>query len=135
MADGHLRTVQDVADALGVWPRAVREALGPDARRLLGAVPRLFARAADAKLLEQMYVVGDLVDGPLTGKKYDEVARELNLFSRVLLVQRVGSWTRACELASVEAGKAPRANYGQRWTRAQIVQWGRPLSISAPCPR
>lgn len=122
LADGSLRTAQEVAQALDVTPQVVREVLGRDAGKLLIAAARNWVRASDAELFEELQVAADLVEGPLTGAKYDAVARELGLHSRVRLTQRFGSWVKACEAAGVEPGRAMRS-YRRQWTRAQMVQW------------
>lgn len=116
-------TLAGLAEALGADPTLVREALGSDARRLLGCAERPVSRVSDEELLDELRLAAELVGHQLTGADYDRIERILGLHSRVLMLHRFGTWVRACELAGVTPGHTPRDNYRRRWTRTDMLDW------------
>lgn len=60
---------------------------------------------------------------PVTVKAYDDLRRRnfINGVSGVRITQIFGSWTRACELANVEAGTTMRQSYNRLWTREELL--------------
>lgn len=116
-------TADGLARDLGVPRARILAALGRDGRRLLGLEPRPGIRVSDAGLLGELQLAAELIRGPLTGAAYDRIERALGLHSRVLMLQRFGTWRDACALAGVTPGEPWRRTYTRRWTREDMVTW------------
>lgn len=62
-------------------------------------------------------------DYPLRGNAYERLRQlgEVHGPSRARLLQRFGTWRKACEFAGVEADKSPRDSYQSKWTDADLL--------------
>jgi hypothetical protein len=62
---------------------------------------------------------------PLSGSAYQRLVSkgEVSGPSRALIDKRLGSWTRACELAGVEPDRVAHAGYQSRWTDADLLSY------------
>ena len=64
---------------------------------------------------------------PLTAGAYDRLRDELLIRgpSAQLIALRFKSWTRACDLAGVECGVAPREHYSSTWSNRDLIAYVR----------
>lgn len=60
---------------------------------------------------------------PLTAVAYDKLREGLLVTgpSSQLIALRFGTWARACEIAGVECGNAPRESYTSPWTNGDLL--------------
>ena len=77
-------------------------------------------QAVDAELRR---VAGLTGGAPLSVKFYDE-HRAAGALTAARIIQRSGSWRKACAAAGVETNKAART-YRRRWSREDLLGWVR----------
>lgn len=74
----------------------------------------------DEQILTALRAAAGLVAGPLSHGRYDALAHAVGGPSSARVIQRFGSWRRACEAAGVESG-TPSRDYDRRWDRASVT--------------
>jgi hypothetical protein len=62
---------------------------------------------------------------PLTATEFDNLREEHHIQgpSALTVAHRFGSWSRACEVAGVECGSAPRESYTRSWTNRELISF------------
>lgn len=75
---------------------------------------------ADEDLVGALRACHQATGPPVTQKAYDAWAAETDAPSRALIVQRLDTWSRACEAAGVECGNQYRTSY-EHTTAEQCV--------------
>jgi hypothetical protein len=62
---------------------------------------------------------------PLTAAAYDKLRGDFLVRgpSSESVVLRFGTWARACEIAGVECGRAPRDSYTRSWTNRELLEF------------
>lgn len=72
------------------------------------------------QILDAIRAAADRCGQPLSHGRYDGVSREVAGPSSARIIQRFGSWGRACAAAGVTSAAAAR-EYAQRWDRAAVL--------------
>jgi predicted transcriptional regulator len=116
------RTVEETAELLGVTQRALRAALGDDARRYFLNRQRGTRVFSDAVILAHLREAARLVGEPLTVRAYEQVRSTFGGASAPLVLQRFGTWHKACVGAGVQHGQAVRRHYQRRWSLDEMLQ-------------
>ena len=75
---------------------------------------------SDADILRAIRDAARACGEPLSHTRYDSVAREVYGPSSARVIQRFGTWRRACQAAGVAARAAVR-EYQPRWGRVQVT--------------
>lgn len=73
----------------------------------------------DDQILAALRAAAGRCGEPLSHSRYDSVSREVAGPSSARIIQRFGSWRRACAAAGVAAG-SPARRYTPRWDRAGV---------------
>ena len=117
-------TRTEIAGRLGVHRRSVVRLLPADVAALVvedktGAPTSKWSDDAIVAAVRQAATY----EYPLSGVAYQRLVTlgEVTGPSRALVHKRLGSWTRACELAGVEPDRAAHAGYQSRWTDADLL--------------
>ncbi len=116
------RTVEEAAELLGVTERTLRTALGDDARRYFLNRRRGNRVFSDAVILAHLREAARLVGEPLTVRAYEDVRSTFGGASAPLVLQRFGTWRRACVRAGVRHGQVVRRYYERRWSFDEMLQ-------------
>lgn len=87
----------------------------------------------DEQILAALRTAAGRCGEPLSHARYDNVSREVSGPSSARIIQRFGSWRRACAAAGVAAGTPARA-YTPRWDRAGVRAAVADYLASEGCP-
>jgi hypothetical protein len=75
---------------------------------------------SDAEILSALRVAADRCGQPLSHTRYDAVAGSVGGPSSARIIQRFGSWSRACHEAGVSSVAASR-EYQKRWDAPSVT--------------
>jgi hypothetical protein len=116
------RTIGEAAALLGVTQRALRSALGQDARRYFVSQQRKTRVFSDGVILAYLREAARQSGEPLTVRGYEKARTSFCGASAPLVLQRFGTWREACARAGIMHGQSVRRNYRRRWTRSEMVE-------------
>ena len=102
-----------LADRLNVTAGKVRELMGTKAKNFPRGRRNFEQEYSDADLISILKKYSKLAKGPLSASRFTALG---GTPTPAVFYKRFGSWLKACELASVEAGKAVRKNYKRAHT-------------------
>jgi hypothetical protein len=124
-------TLSEICSALDFDEDYVRVSLPAEVRHLVidliesrKSAQEKLRRWNDEQVFAAIRVAADQ-STPLSRAKYDElrITMDLNGPSGVRVMQRFGSWTRACQLSGVVSGATPDIKYQRTWTPDELVLW------------
>lgn len=73
----------------------------------------------DQQILHAIRAAADICGQPLSHTRYDGVSHEVQGPSSARIVQRFGTWRKACAAAGVESG-VPARDYTPRWDAVSV---------------
>lgn len=78
----------------------------------------------DNQILDGIRAAGG-IKSPLSYVSFDRLRKEQNIDapSAVRILQRFGTWKKACEQAGVKSGHTVRSNYHRNWTEEEMINW------------
>lgn len=116
------RTRAELAELSGISFNRISELLGEDTRFLV-TPQRAREHFSDEDIFRAMRAAAARFDRPLSHARYATVAAEVGGPSVPRIIQRFGTWLKACEAAGVRPGGKGRGNYVRRWTKTEILNW------------
>ena len=87
----------------------------------------------DDQILRAIRAAASRCGEPLSHTRYDSVSRDVAGPSSARIIQRFGSWRRACAAAGVASG-VPAREYAHRWDQASVTSAVAAYLVSEGCP-